>query len=100
MMVKNAAHKWVVFDWWENIEDSMKDMLIITATTTGIFVCTYDSKDSVTENISRCQKRHETCWWNMWRSISQEKMGQKMNQRVNDCLSAWHGQQYKAFITC
>lgn len=45
MMVKNTAHKWVVFDWWENIEDSMKDMLIITATTTGIFVCTYDSKD-------------------------------------------------------
>ena len=26
-----------IFDWKKNIEDSMKDGLIITATTTGIF---------------------------------------------------------------
>ena len=42
------------FDWRENIEDSIRNGLIITARTIGVLFCAADSKRKATKNISRC----------------------------------------------
>ena len=58
------------FSLERNIEDFIKDGLIITATTSGILFCAENNKRKIIKSISRCHGYHETCWWNMWRCIS------------------------------
>ena len=52
------------FDWKKNVEDSIKDGLIITATTTGIFYVLPAAKRKTTKSIPGCHGYHDTCWWN------------------------------------
>ena len=63
------------FDWKKNIEDSIKDGLIITATTTGIFYVPKGGRHKATKSVFRCYGYHEACRWNMWRSIGQRLRG-------------------------
>ena len=58
---KNLYNKWLVLIGKKNIEDSIKDGLIITATTTGIF---YVIKAANVKPPKACNGYHETCWWN------------------------------------
>ena len=50
------------FDWKKNIEDSIKDGLIITATVTRIR--TKGSRHKTIKGVFRCYGYHEVCWWN------------------------------------
>ena len=71
------------FDWKRNIEDSIKDGIIITATTTGIFFGLKGGKRKTTKGISGCHGYHETCRWDMWKSAGKGLCGlQEMDQRV------------------
>ena len=64
-------------DWKKNIEDSMKDGLIITITTTGIL---YALK---VVNVFGCYGYHETYWWNSRLCPCQRLCSlQKIDQRV------------------
>ena len=53
-----------IFDWKKNVEDYIKDGLIITATTTGIFHVLQAAKRKTTKSIPGCDGHHDTCWWN------------------------------------
>lgn len=57
-------------DWRKNIEDSIKDGLIITATTTRIFFVLKAANVKPPKSISRCPGYHEFCWRNMWIGIN------------------------------
>ena len=70
------------FDWKKNIEDSIKDGLIITATTTGIF---YVRKAANVKppKASLDAMKLENCWWNSGWCLCQRLCSlQKMDQRV------------------
>ena len=61
--------------------------------------CVEDNKRKATKSISRRYGYHRIYSWNMWRSASKRLCSlREMDQRVNDCLAAWHEQQYKNFI--
>ena len=64
MIIESFVNKWVVLIGEKNIEDSIKDGLIITATTTGIFFCSHDSQYKTTNSISRRRGYHKIHWWN------------------------------------
>ena len=49
------------FDWKKNIDDSIKDRLIITATTTGIFFALKAANVKLSKGISGCYGYRETC---------------------------------------
>ena len=49
------------FDWKKVIEDSIKDEIIITATTTGIFFALKAANVKPTKGISGCHGYHEAC---------------------------------------
>ena len=72
------------FDWKKNIEDSIKDGLIITATTTGIFyVLKAANVKPPKASVPGCYGYHETCWWNSgWCPCQRLCSLQKMDQRV------------------
>ena len=61
------------FDWKKNNEDSIKDRIFITATTTGIFLAlkTIFRKRKTTKGIPGCHVLNETCWWNLWRFVDE-----------------------------
>ena len=60
------------FDCKINVEDSIKDGLITTATTTGIF-----------KVVPGCYGCHKTCWWDSeWCPCQRLCSLQKMDQRV------------------
>ena len=76
------------FNWKKNIEDSMKDGLIITITMTGIFYTLKGGKYKTTKGVPRCHGYHETCWWNSrWCPCqglcSLEKMDKRVIQQQN-----------------
>ena len=54
------------FDWKKNIEDSLKDGLIITIGAAGIF---YGLKAASAKppKASRCYGYTKTCWWKIQR---------------------------------
>ena len=52
------------FDWKKNVEDSIKDGLIITATTTGMFYVLKAAKRKTTKVVLGCHGYHEIFWWN------------------------------------
>ena len=74
----------ISFDWKKNIEDSIKDGLIITATTTGIFyVLKAANVKPPKASVPGCYGYHETCWWNSgWCPCQRLCSLQKMDQRV------------------
>ena len=77
---KYAINDYCSFDWKKSIEDSIKDGLIITATTTGIF---YVIKAANVKPPKACYGYHETCWWNSgWCPCQGLCSLQKMDQRV------------------
>ena len=60
------------FDCKINVEDSIKDGLITTATTTEIF-----------KGVPGCYGCHKTCWWDSeWCPCQRLCSLQKMDQRV------------------
>ena len=72
-------------DYWKrNVEDSVKDGLIITATTTGIFyVLKAANVKPPKASVPGCYGYHETCWWNSGWCLCQRLCSlQKMDQRV------------------
>ena len=55
----------------------MKEELIITTTTTGIFFALKEAN----EGISGCHGYHETCQWNLWRGSDERlRILQKIDQ--------------------
>ena len=71
------------FDWKKNVEDSIKDGLIITATTTGICFCIKSGKCKTAKGIPRCHGYHKTCPWNLWESVGKRLCSlQEIDQRV------------------
>ena len=65
-------------DWKKNVEDSIKDGIIITATTTAIFFVLKASND-----IYGCNGCDKTCRWNNKRGIGEGICSlQKMDQRI------------------
>ena len=52
------------FDWKKNIEDCIKDGLVITATTTGIFYALKAASVKPPKASCGCHGYYETCWWN------------------------------------
>ena len=83
MLWKKYIIKMSSFDWNKNIEDSIKDGLILTATTTGIFFRAKGGKRKTAKGIPGCHGYHKTCWWNLWRGIDDRLCSlQKMDQRM------------------
>ena len=74
------------FNWKKNIEDSVKDGLIITTWATGIFfglktVGVKTLKASL--NAMECYGYHDTCRYDLWRSLNERLYSlQKTDQRV------------------
>ena len=64
-------------DWKKNIEDSIKDALIITATTTGIFFVLKAGKRKTAKGISEWHGYHEPCRWNLRRDFILTGLHQK-----------------------
>ena len=54
-VIKNLIQKMSTFDWKKNIEDSIKDGLIITATTTGMFYA-----------LEAASVNHQRRLWMLW----------------------------------
>ena len=68
----------------KNIEDTLKDGLIITIGAAGIFhglkVANVKPPKASLDTI----EYHKTCWWNLWRGAGERLCNpQKMDQRVN-----------------
>ena len=62
------------FDWKKNIEDSLRDGLIITIGATRIFLGLK----------ALGVKSPDVYWWNLWRGVGERLCSlQKMDQRVN-----------------
>ena len=72
------------FDWKKNLEDSIKDGLIITATMTGIFyILKAANVKPPKPSVPGCYGYHKTCWWNSGQDPCQGLCSlKKMDQRV------------------
>ena len=69
------------FNWKENIEDSLRDGLIITIGATRIFFGLEAANEKTTKGISRCYGNPKTCRWNLWRGAGERLCSlQKMDQ--------------------
>ena len=72
------------FDWKKNIEDSLKDGLIIGIGAAGIFYGLKAANVKPPKGIPGCYGYTKTCQWNMWRGIGQRLRSlQEMDQRIN-----------------
>ena len=73
----------ISFNWKKNIEDSIKDGLIISINHDRNIVRTKDGKRKTTKGVPRCHGYYETCWWNSrWCPCQRLYSLLKMDQRV------------------
>ena len=69
------------FNWKKNIEDSLKDGLIIDIGAAGIFYGLNGGKCKTTKGISRCCRYTKTYWWDLRRHLGERLCSlQKMDQ--------------------
>ena len=65
----------ISFDWKKSIGDSIKDGLIITATTTRILFALKVVNVKPPKASRDAMDIIKKCWWNLWRSISERLCG-------------------------